>query len=394
MWPAAVATAGVFAIVMAATVALSGPATAPGPATGSSAYRLPRSVTGAAETAPVSTDPPGRAIVLFVRGGQKVVLATDGVSFRRLDVADENQAALLSPDGRAVVLSDPTATTGRVDVVDLGTGAVTRYAIADPLALRPLAWSPDGRRVAFATQVAPPWNGAGPAGVSVLNLDTRAMVAVADPRPDTGLGHVYGAFTPTGTGVLVSAGAEPGCRLRLYRVDQPMPADPIAVEALDDRCGEVAALSVHPAPDRAATDGVPPMTVVVGEFLGNTRRLSLRDMPFGMSAAPSATIELGPDDRVLGWDGSDGIYVASTSEVTRVSVDGQSRTTLVVFPADQVSGFQVAVELVPQSTPLVPEPQLLPLSPLRTAAIIVLVLGLAALVVLTLLWRRAVRWTR
>ncbi|GIF50978.1 hypothetical protein DFJ67_6501 [Asanoa ferruginea] len=389
MWPAAIATMAVFAIVMGATVALTVPRPTPG-GTEFTPYRLPTYVAGASESATVSKDPPGRAIALFTRNGRKVVLATDGVSYRDLDPADQTDAALLSPDGLAVVLSDPTAVTGVVDVVDLRTGRVEHYPVDPTAALRPLAWSPDSRRVAFATQATPTDNGAGPAGVSVLDLETRDFVRVADSRPDTGRGRVLAAFTTWGASVLVSAGAEPGCTLRLYRLEQPAPADPVAVDGPVARCSEVATLGLRPSPepDRPAVAGVPPMLLVVGEYLGNIRRLSFRGGSLGVRSAEPATIAFGPDDKVLGWDGSDALYVASTSEVTRRSVDGRSLTTMVRFPSGAVGGFQLAADLVPRSTPLDVDAALLPLSPLRTAAVILLVLGVAALVVLVVLLRR------
>jgi hypothetical protein len=388
MWPAAIAAAAVFAVVMGATVALTAPRPSPG-GTESTLYRLPSHLAGASEAATVSKDPPGRAIALFTQGDRKVVLATDGVTYRRLDVADQMDDALLSPDGLTVVLSDPTATTGVVKVVDLRTDRVERYPV-DTVALRPLAWSPNGRRVAFATQAAPTYDGAGPAGVSVLDLDTRGFVRVADARPDTGPGRVYAAFTPPGTGVVVSAGAEAGCTLRLYRVEQPTPAEPVAVDGPVDRCTEVATLGLRPLPesDRPVVAGVPPMLLVVGEYRANIRRLSFRGGSFGVTAAVPSMLEFGPDDKVLGWDGADALYVASTSEVTRRSVDGSSLTTMVRLQADGVTDFQLAADLVPRSTPLDVDADPLPLSPLRTAAVILLVLGLAALVALLLLRRR------
>ncbi|GIF65303.1 hypothetical protein Ais01nite_33380 [Asanoa ishikariensis] len=345
IWPAALAAAAVVATVMVATVTLPGPSTVPGEE--STTYRLPRELAGSSSaTTPVSQDPPGRAIALFNQGGHHVVLATDGVTYRRLDLADQLGAALLSPDGLTVIVSDPARTTPHVEVVDLRTGQAQRFSFDPPLAVRPLAWSPNGRRVAFATQVSPTGNSAGPAGVSVLDLDSRRFVQVAEPRPGTAGGLVQAAFIAAGSAVLASAGAEDGCTLRVYQVDPPKPAEPVSVDGPVERCREVVTLAVHPL-DTATL-------VAVGERYGNILRLNFRGDWLAQTRTTPPSIPLSSGDRLLGWSGRDRLYATLGSSVEEFTLEGGYDRVL-RFPAvsdgpDLVTAFQLATDLMPETT--------------------------------------------
>ncbi|SNT56634.1 hypothetical protein SAMN05421812_1103 [Asanoa hainanensis] len=368
MWPVALAAAAV-ATVLAATVALPGPSTAPGEE--STTYRLPRVLAGAAGvTTTVAQDPPGRAIALFAQGGHYIVLATDGVTYRRFD--DQNGAALLSPDGLTVVLTNPSRTTEQADVVDLRTGQAQRYSFEPPLALRPLAWSPDNRRVAFATQATATEKGAGPAGVSVLDLDTRRFVQVADPRPDTGNGLVQAAFAATGSAVLASAGAEDGCTLRLYQVDPPKPAEPVTVNGPVERCREVVTLGLN----TLSTS----LLIAAGERYGNIWRLNFRGDWLGQNGAVPSSMPLSSGDRLLGWNGGDGVYLTLGNGVAEFSLTGNGFDRMLSFPtgSDGLTDFQFATDLVPESTVFDVDAGGWPWSLRRTAAVAFLLLVAAA----------------
>jgi hypothetical protein len=391
-WPTAlVGAAAVAATIVAATVVLPGPSAAPDQAAGSTPYRLPREVARASSGTPaVSEKPPGRAIALFRQDGRQVVLATDGHTYRRLDLAG---AALLSPDGLLATVGDPARATGEVAVVDLRTGRAERYAVDASVAARPLAWSPNGRRVAFATQTSPTGDGAGPAGVSVLDLDTRRFVQIADPRQDTGSGRVHAVFTSTGADVLVSNGAEDGCTLRVYRVEPPKPAEPVSVDGPVDGCREVVTLGLHTLSTQAANqdqfviEGIPPILVAVGERHGNIVRLYFRGDSFGMPGAVPDSLMMGSGDRLLGWDGRDGVYVSNAGGVDELPLDRPGYTRMLRFPAvtdgpDLVTDFQLASDLMPDTALADPDAGTWPLSPRRTGAVAVLLLVVAVVVAL------------
>ncbi|GIF75619.1 hypothetical protein [Asanoa siamensis] len=375
-WSPVLVAAAVGATVLAAAVALPGrPAT---PGAGEPTYRLPRELAGvSSRTATVAQDPPGRSIALFTERGEQVVLATDGVTYRKLDAGG---TALLSPDGLAVVVSDPARATGEADVVDLRTGRAQRYAAGAPVALRPLAWSPDGRRVAFATQAIA--TGSGPAGVGVLDLDTRGFAPVADPRSGTGDGVVRAVFTATGTEVVASAGAEYGCTLRVYGVDAPTPSVPLAVDGPVDGCREVVTLGLHalstrPDPDSFVIEAIPPLLLAVGERHGIVERLSFRGDAYGTGALPEP-ITLGSGDRFLGWNGRTGVYIGQSGGVVEAPLDGRGVVRMTRFGDDPVTNFQLATALAPESTLADVEPGAWPWSPARTATIAALLLLAAA----------------
>ncbi len=89
---------------------------------------------------------------------QAVVLAADDDVYRRLDVAEDRSGAmdqgdpapmLLSPDGRWVAVGENDTTSPNLELVDLDTGGVSVRPVPDARSVRPVAWSPDGTRLAY-----------------------------------------------------------------------------------------------------------------------------------------------------------------------------------------------------------------------------------------------------
>ncbi|MGH3716012.1 MAG: hypothetical protein ACRDT4_21500, partial [Micromonosporaceae bacterium] len=101
-------------------------------------------------TASVGDAPAGPAIALFMQGngagmpfsdGKYLVVGAKENSFRRV-LGDR---ALLSPDGTKVAYADQDW----IGVLDLTTGEDHLYQVAGVRLAIPMAWSPDGRRIAY-----------------------------------------------------------------------------------------------------------------------------------------------------------------------------------------------------------------------------------------------------
>ncbi|MFC4022024.1 hypothetical protein ACFOW4_29370 [Micromonospora sp. GCM10011542] len=110
-------------------------------------------------TSTVAQAPAGRAIALYVYGNgesfnmfQPLVVGADGDTYRRVDAMDERNrpSALLAPDGTRVLLGDDRGATGDLILVDLTTGERRSIPLGDRVGVRLLAWSPDGRHVAYS----------------------------------------------------------------------------------------------------------------------------------------------------------------------------------------------------------------------------------------------------
>ncbi|MEU2610605.1 hypothetical protein ABZ570_03305 [Micromonospora sp. NPDC007271] len=110
-------------------------------------------------TSTVAKAPPGRAIALYGYGNgeafnmfQSLVVGADGDTYRQVDAMEERDrpSALLAPDGTRVLLGDDRGATADLILVDLTTGKRRSVPLGDPVGVRLLAWSPDGRHVAYS----------------------------------------------------------------------------------------------------------------------------------------------------------------------------------------------------------------------------------------------------
>jgi hypothetical protein len=169
-------------------------------------------------TGDVSSSPPGRGIALFQFGfgvefldfPQAVVVGADGDVYRRVDLAEDAAGRqsqgdpgpmLLSPDGSRVAVGNYDTDRPAVAVIDLASGRVDLHAVHAGRAVVPLAWSPDGRRVAYLG-TPEPWNphGLAPIAGNVGVLEPETGRAAALPGGSE-VGAV--AFAPDGTELAV-----------------------------------------------------------------------------------------------------------------------------------------------------------------------------------------------
>ena len=148
------------AVLLLAGLVVSGvqiPTQTAAPSTGPS---LPDALAGYSTlTGTVTKAPPGRAVALYGYGNgelfnmfQSLVVGADSDTYRRVDAMEERDrpSALLAPDGTKVLLGGDRGATGDLLIVDLGTGERRSIPLGAPVGVRLLAWSPDGRYVAYS----------------------------------------------------------------------------------------------------------------------------------------------------------------------------------------------------------------------------------------------------
>ncbi|MFE9693223.1 hypothetical protein [Micromonospora sp. NPDC005806] len=174
-------------------------------------------------TSTVTRAPAGRAIALYGYGNgelfnmfQSLVVGADGNSYRRVDAMEERNrpSALLAPDGTRVLLGDDRGATGDLILVDLTTGKRRSIPLGDSVGVRLLAWSPDGRHVAYS---AAPLTGSGEFGsvnvvegevartgtLRLLDLSTGRSTEVPAIKPAW-----TAAFAPDSRGLAVQVGQQ------------------------------------------------------------------------------------------------------------------------------------------------------------------------------------------
>ena len=182
----------VTAVVVAATFAVP-PAvryldTDPAPLTSGQDTRQPslpdRFARRSVFTADLDQAPAGRAIALYTYGNAELfhdsrvlVVGADADTYRRVPAVENGSSsqlgapsALLSPDGTRVAVGSLPVARG-VTLVDLATGQRREYPTARPGSVALLAWSPDGRYVAYR---------ASPRAISQMPADSCPQ-ATTDP---------------------------------------------------------------------------------------------------------------------------------------------------------------------------------------------------------------------
>lgn len=120
-----------------------------------------------------ATTPPGGEIV-FEHGGRLVAVASEGAEDRVLPIAADASWPAWSPDGRRLAFA--SVRRGGIFVVNADGGGLRRVTRSPTLDLQP-AWSPDGRRVAFARLV-PGWR----EEIFVAGLDGRGARRLTSNR--------------------------------------------------------------------------------------------------------------------------------------------------------------------------------------------------------------------
>lgn len=317
---------------------------------------IPRTMAGYSYlTGSVSLSPPGPAVALWHQGfgvelmdlPQALVLSAHDESYRRVDLAERRGGAdtqgdpgpmLLSPGGTHVAVGDHSARTADLALLDLSTGDVERFPVPGARSLLPVAWSPDGRHVAYLAGEAPsnPYAAAPPTGRPGV-LDVTTGEARSWPGDDTA-GAL--AFSPDGRELAVQwSGAG------------------LDVRSVDGTPGRGTVLRGPGRLAGAAAWSPDGRLVAVTTADG----LAFLDATGSGAAVPDP---LGPgrglDDEVLGWTGPREVVVAAADEpgdggtgdlrVLRVDLDDRRQEPLTTLPADGNYGigrFQLATALLP-----------------------------------------------
>ena len=185
-------------------------------------------------TADVSDSPPGRGLALFQFGfgvefldfPQAVVVSADGHVHRRVDLAEDRAGRetqgdpapmLLSPDGTRVAVGDHDTDRPDIAVMDLAGGDVERHPVPAGRSVLPVAWSPDGRHVAYlgTSMATNPHSGVPIAGeVGLLDL----VSGRAAPLPGGSAVQTV-AFSPDGKELAVQRSDAAGGDLEVVPLD-------------------------------------------------------------------------------------------------------------------------------------------------------------------------------
>jgi len=336
-WLAPALTAAA-AVVLLVALALALPDLRPGPSADRPADR-PATPAGRATlpktfadpsllTASVSDSPPGPAIALLHQGSfgtpglgtkQLVVVGIDGRTYRRLDLAERRGSApegewwaapetLLAPDGSVVAVVDPARVGDRIELVDLRTGRVRTYHLDPPTAVRPLAWSPNGRWLALMTNEAPIDHNEFPSTPAILDTETGAIRRFDRLRSGNGF---YGAsFAPDGERIALattSSGNTIGNAIRIVDLTGTVLYTLPAKDALLDLRGQ----SWSP-------DG----RLLVGYRPGDQGyRLTFVDAT-GQDRPVPPPRQGDPGGMLLGWRSPDTMLYQLGNDVAEVPVDG------------------------------------------------------------------------
>ncbi|MER7335202.1 MULTISPECIES: hypothetical protein [unclassified Micromonospora] len=385
----------------------------------STAPSLPESFAGYSMfTSTVTKAPPGRAIALYGYGNgetfnmfQSLVVGADGDTYRRVDALEERgrPTALLAPDGTRVLAGDDRGATADLVLVELATGKRRSIPLVDPVGVRLLAWSPDGRHVAYS---AAPLTRSGEFGtVNVVEAEVARTGTLRLLDLSTGRSTEVPAIRPAWT-----AAFAPDSRRLAVQVGQKahlIDLDGRETGSVDIPAGRELAAEVGWSPDGRFLATVP--WILEGPFNGSTGGDTGRhgtflhkvgDVDFvpvtGADTSPSRVQDV---VQLLGWRSAGSVVVATINaeghaSIAEVQLGTGTRRTLSRFDTGstcelgtqtcQVFDLHVATGLLPELTVRsAGRPQRGPWPMLVNAVIGVVVLGAAFL-----LWRRIRRSTR
>lgn len=257
--------------------------------------------------------PAGRAIALYEYGSselftswQTLAVGADRNTYRRLDTNNDPAPPVkLSPDGRYVLYFHPSKGTDEFTLLDLTTGYTSvRHSVEwvsnVGASITMLAWSPDGRYVAYAVPAPPPADGT--AESSFENGEAIRNLAILDIGNDSTVLYpanspIYAAaFSPDSQRLAVQSGPEsPIVSVRGERVSTwtlpPAVSRPSPIAWSPDGRWMATVLSPPTRPDGSSTS--------------SDARIRFVDMTGTGATAPADL----PYFTVLGWRSSTSVVV-------------------------------------------------------------------------------------
>lgn len=334
-------------------------------------------------TGDVSDSPPGRAVALFQHGWgvefmdfpQAVAVGAHGDVYRRVDLAEDRAGPetqgdpapmLLSPEGTRVVVGDHDSDRLDLAVLDLGDGEVTTHALPEGHSAVPVAWSPDGRLVAYLAGATPtnPYSGMPIEGdVGLLDVSSGEVHTLAGATEVS-----TAAFSPDGSELAVQRSSTAGGTVEVFDLEGG------GRRSLDLPAGHQLGGADAWSPDGAllATSRVPfPCLDLVEEARWTACQEEWESIPdvIAFVAATGRPTEVpeplegavAESRRVLGWASPREVLVLSARTdgdgsdpdefwVNRVSLDDGAIERLSVVPTGGnygVGRFQLATSLVP-----------------------------------------------
>jgi dipeptidyl aminopeptidase/acylaminoacyl peptidase len=310
-------------------------------------------------TGDLAEAPIDRAVAVYVQRNntledehqdwQVLLLDADGSRYRRTRAVDfspsnyplspggvEYRPGLLSADGRMFALGGENPAGRReLSVLSVATGTVTRHALPAGVDPRPLAWSPDGRVLAYTATTAN--SATGP--LSLLDVETGKFTTVSgiDAAQEA-------AFSPDGSQMAVQVGSE------ILIVDHEVEGKvqrrlPLAA---DQRLSGSVAWS--PDGTLLALTSFAPMALDAGGTRPAVQAVAFVD---ATGRKPSASVPAPiPVDRwtvLQGWRTSRAIVVWDAPHLAQVPLDGTARTTL-ADASGEVADLQLASGLLTTMT--------------------------------------------
>ncbi|MEU7751215.1 hypothetical protein [Micromonospora sp. NPDC049171] len=368
-------------------------------------------------TSTVTSGPPGRAIALYGYGNgeafnmfQSLVVGAHRDTYRRVDAMEQRDrpSALLAPDGTRVLTGDERGATGDLVLVDLTTGRRRSIPLGDPVGVRLLAWSPDGRHVAYS---AAPLTGSGEFGtVNVVEAEVARIGTLRLLDLSTGRSTEVPAIKPAWT-----ASFAPDSRRLAVQVGQAahlIDIDGHEYGSVQITAGRELAANVAWSPDGRFLATVPwlydgPFNGTTGGDTGHGTFLwkvgNVEFLPLTGADTPPAPVT--DVVQLLGWRSAGSVVVAATNDaghasLAEVRLDSGNRRTMSRFDTGhscelgtqpcQLFDLHLATGLLPDLTVRTAgRPRRGPWPTPVNAVLGVVVLGVALL-----LWRRRRARTR